>query len=114
MNMLDLFFPMSPHKALFSEFGKYLKENSGSDEIRKSALQADITSQALKVRVDELEEDLGLALLLIGSLISGLDERGVMTRHELKTELEEMDVVDGVKDGKITSRLLRMYLGAKG
>ena len=66
------------------------------------------------MRVDGLVADLGFALLLIAGLISRLDECGVIARHELKAELEEMDVVDGLKDGKLTSRLLKMYLGAAG
>ena len=58
-------------------------------------------------RIRELEQDLGYVALVLGSILSKLDEKGVVSRDDLKQEMARLDELDGVKDGKLDIRVLR-------
>ena len=62
-------------------------------------------------RLDELEDDLGFLALLLFSLVGAIQERGVVTRADLVTKLEELDRYDGTADGKVDLAIVRDMLG---
>ncbi|OYV06919.1 MAG: hypothetical protein CFE26_03750 [Verrucomicrobiales bacterium VVV1] len=53
-------------------------------------------------RVEKLENQLAQSALIIESLVTLLDEKGVVSRDELKERVARIDAEDGVIDGKIT------------
>jgi hypothetical protein len=44
---------------------------------------------------------------LLGSLLAKLDEKGVLTRQDVKDAMPTLDGADGVADGKLDIRVLR-------
>ena len=58
-------------------------------------------------RLDQLEDDLGRAVLLIQSLAEACLQKGVFTREELARLAEQIDLADGVADGKLDPAVLR-------
>jgi hypothetical protein len=66
----------------------------------------------LSARVAGLEQDLGYVTLVLGSILRKLDEKGVVTRDDVKGEIAQLDELDGVKDGKLDIQLLRDMHGS--
>ena len=58
-------------------------------------------------RVNQLEDDLGRALLLLQALAETCIVKGVLTREELATMAEQVDLSDGVADGKLDLQTIR-------
>ena len=52
----------------------------------------------------ELEDDLGRVALLARSLAEVCIKKGVLTREELGQMLVEIDMADGIRDGKLDAR----------
>ena len=50
---------------------------------------------------DELEEGVARALLLLHALTESCLRRGVFTHDELAAVIDEVDLLDGVADGKL-------------
>lgn len=58
-------------------------------------------------RVELLEDDLARALLVIHTLTEACIQRGVFTREELHQMAAEVDMFDGVADGKLDPAVIR-------
>ena len=58
-------------------------------------------------RVALLEDDLARALLVIHTLTEACIQRGVFTREELNQMAAQVDVWDGVADGKLDPAVIR-------
>ena len=56
----------------------------------------------LEKRVEQLENDLGQAGLIIESLLQLLEESGTIKRDEVMKRAIAVDLADGVQDGKLT------------
>jgi len=114
MGLFEWIFPQVSQadslKALHKAQLAAIKDQSTAE--RHAEITMDVTTQALKMRIDAMEDDLGFALLLITGILAKLEENGNITREELRAELEELDSVDGVKDSKITSKIVRFYLNS--
>ncbi len=67
------------------------------------------STHALKMRIDELEKDLGFTVLVLASLLSTLDEKSVLKRKDVEKELRELDLIDGKDDNKISTAILKHY-----
>ena len=65
--------------------------------------------EALKIRIDELEDDLGFTVLVLASLLSTLDEKQILSRDDVERELRKLDLIDGQNDSKISTRILKKY-----
>ena len=65
--------------------------------------------EALKIRIDELEDDLGFTVLVLASLLSTLDEKQILSRDDVERELRKLDLIDGRNDSKISTRILKKY-----
>ena len=61
--------------------------------------------------VAQLEEDLDFLILIVLTLYATLHEKGLITRDALLRRLEEIDLYDGKKDGKVTPDALRRAFG---
>jgi hypothetical protein len=57
--------------------------------------------------IEQLENDLGRALLLLHSLVETCVRKGVLTRDEIRDVARELDLADGVVDGKVDPSVLR-------
>jgi hypothetical protein len=55
----------------------------------------------LRDRVEELEDDLGRALLLLHAVCEASLSKGLFTQSELDRFIEAIDVSDGRADGKL-------------
>ena len=62
---------------------------------------------ALRERVQSLEDDVGFLAMVLGALIQKADEKGAITRDEIRAAVTEIDEFDGAKDGKIDVNILR-------
>jgi len=58
-------------------------------------------------RVEQLEDDLARAVLLIHSLTEACILKGVFTREEIARAATEIDLFDGAADGKLDPAVLR-------
>jgi len=58
-------------------------------------------------RVAQLEDDLARAVLLIHTLVEACIERGVFSREEIAAVAEQVDLFDGVADGKLDPSAVR-------
>jgi hypothetical protein len=67
------------------------------------------STHTLKIRIDDLEKDLGFAVLVLASLLSTLDEKSVLKREDVEKELRKLDLIDGKEDCKISTAILKHY-----
>ncbi|MDA7977463.1 MAG: hypothetical protein MPJ50_01680 [Pirellulales bacterium] len=58
-------------------------------------------------RVDALEEELARAVLVIHTLLEVCVRKGVFSKEEFRSVVDEMDFLDGIMDGKLDPRALR-------
>lgn len=61
----------------------------------------------LQSQIDGLEDDLGYVALILGAVMAKLDEKGALTRTDVRAALSEIDAIDGVQDGKLDINILR-------
>lgn len=101
MSLFDFFFP---EQAQASHLRRLAQNTS-----RKSAMENSARRRTLQLetRVEELEASLGFTTLVLGALVQALDQKGVVTRDDLRTVMHEVDSIDGVTDGKIDIDFLR-------
>jgi hypothetical protein len=57
---------------------------------------------ALSNRIDELEQDLGEAVLLLRTMSDLCVAKGVISAEEIMAKAEELDAQDGVIDGRMS------------
>ena len=69
-----------------------------------------VGSGEMEKRLEALEGDVGFLSLLVLGILDGLEEKGLVTREDLAALMEEMDALDGAKDGKVNVQILRNLL----
>lgn len=104
MSLFDFFFPEQAQAS-------YLRDIA--EQQTRSTIRQSHASHNLESRVKHLEADLGYVTLLLGSILDKLDEKGVVTRQDLKDATSALDAVDGVRDGKLDINILRNTLRGK-
>ena len=57
---------------------------------------------AVSNRIDELEQDLGEAVLLLRTMSDLCVAKGVISAEEMMAKAEELDAQDGVTDGRMS------------
>ncbi len=62
-------------------------------------------------RVEQLEDDLARAVLLIHTLTEACIVKGVFTREEIARAASEIDLFDGTADGKLDPAVIRSEPG---
>ncbi len=107
MSLFDFVFPEQAQAVHL----RTLAENSQREAMSQRAAE---TAERLRMRqvsrlktktddrVEKLENQLAQSALIIESLVTLLDEKGVVSRDELKERVARIDAEDGVIDGKIT------------
>lgn len=111
MKLFDLLFPQTAtavHLRGIREQGQQPSHGS------QGSLADSMTVQALKMRIDELEKDLGFTVLVLAGILSALDESGTISRADIARELKELDGIDGEMDDQISIRVLKQYLHSRG
>lgn len=108
MSLVDFLFPQ---QAAASHLRSIRDQNVESGELQRlKIIRQTATAEALKVRLDSLEDDLGYLTLVLSGLLSTLDEKGVLKQEDVRDQLRELDEIDGVSDGKINIQLLKFLI----
>ena len=74
---------------------------------KRTPRRTNVGSRKTAKRVDDLEEDLGYITLILGAILQKLDEKGTVTREEIRTVMADLDEVDGVQDGRLDINILK-------
>ena len=90
------------------------REQEQAETRRLAQLRTDTSIEALKIRIDDLESELRLVVLLLAGLLSTLDEKGVLSREDVLREMSALDVIDGRRDDQFNIRALKQYLRDRG
>lgn len=107
MSFFDFFFPeqaQASHLRTIAENQRHVTRreyNQRFDEEMRRRQDRHAT-EALEDRVAALEKDLGQAGLVIEALVQLLEDSGTLKREDLMKRAIEVDLADGLKDGKLT------------
>lgn len=101
MSLFDFFFP---EQAQASHLRKLANQSSGR---RKASQRNNAAVNQLEKRVSDLEEDLGFAALVLASVMAKLNEKGTVTRDDVRAAMKEVDEIDGVADGRLDINVLK-------
>lgn len=71
-----------------------------SAEFRQQNYQANLA-------LENLENDVGTLALILAAILKMLDEKGQISREDLKEKLKDLDLLDDIRDGKINVNHLR-------
>lgn len=107
MSFFDFFFPQeaqASHLRSIAETQRLESMHAANQRFREERERRWDASrdQSLERRVEELERDLGQAGLIIESLLTVLEETGTLKRDEVAKRAVEVDMADGLGDGKLT------------
>lgn len=72
------------------------------DDLKQSQREAGYARTRTTDNIETLEENLSRALLLVHALTEALVRKGVMTREEIAAVADQLDMLDGQADGKLT------------
>ncbi len=98
MSLFEFFFPEQAQ-------AEHLREIASHQ--RRSLYEKKLDETRQEKRLTQLENDVGTMALILGSIIKKLDETGQIDRTDLKNIIKEMDLLDDVRDGKISVEHLR-------
>lgn len=98
MSLFDFFFPEQAQAS-------HLRSLANSQRYRKRRTAR--RQGKLDERLESLEGDVGYLALVLGALLQKIDEKGVLTREEVRAAVAELDDIDGVKDGRLDVDILR-------
>jgi hypothetical protein len=98
---------MSWTRYLFHDYftAKELNRIDAAAERRRRITSSERTD--LRRLCSELEDDLGRLALLVHALAEVCVRKGVLTREEITAMMAEVDMLDGVADGKLDPNALR-------
>ncbi len=100
MSLYDFFFPEQAQAS-------HLRSIANSQRVRNRPVRRKRPNPETANRLESLEEDIGYLALMMGAIINKIDEKGVVTREELKDVISELDGLDGVQDGKLNIDILK-------
>jgi hypothetical protein len=98
MSLFDFFFPEQAQATHLRSLAKGQRYKN-----RRAARR----TGALNDRLESLENDVGYLALVLGALLQQVDEKGVLSRDDVRATVAELDEIDGVKDGKLDVDILR-------
>ncbi len=107
MSLFDFFFPNLARAQRIRDLTSQGQAQSLAlqrqrlDHVR-AARAAAVKTRTLEQRVAHLELELGQAGLAIEALLELLEEKGTLTREAFAARLQEIDLRDGVADGRVT------------
>ena len=100
MSLYEFFFPDSAHATHVGRIASAGEQSNRVREYEVSSLQQ--LNQQLGGRVARLERDVGALALIVASILKRLDEKGHVTREEVKETIQKLDLLDSVRDGRIS------------
>ncbi len=98
MSLFDFFFPQQAQ-------AQQLRRLASGQQA--SAQRRTRTTAKLEARMESLEDDLGYVTLILGSILDTLDQKGLVTRSDVKSALASLDKLDGIADGRLDINILR-------
>ncbi|MDT7603521.1 MAG: hypothetical protein QOF61_1518 [Acidobacteriota bacterium] len=98
MSLYDFFFP---EEAQAEHLGTIARASERGNRFGEGE------NEQLHARVKRLEYDLGALALVTASILKLLDEKGHVTRDEIKKVIGKIDLLDRAADGKISVDDLR-------
>jgi hypothetical protein len=81
--------------------------------MQRKARRAGAEQEMTEARLDEVEADLGRTVLLAMTVNHLLQQKGVLTEAEIDWVAREVDVLDGIADGKLNPAVVRPKTAAK-
>ena len=103
MSLYDFFFPEQASASLLRRMA-----NKQNLQARMNRIQEQSQSN-IEERVTELESDLGMVTLVLASLLEAANNNGAVSREDIKKIIDELDVFDGFRDGKLHPGFLRKW-----
>ena len=103
MSLFDFFFP---EHAAASHLRRMADRQARAD--RRKQYQ-DARRDSLEERLEELDSDVGMLTLVLASLLETANEKGSISREEIKAKIDELDVLDGFRDGRLNATFLRKW-----
>jgi hypothetical protein len=101
---------MSWTRYLFHDFFTASELNRMDARFRRlrQARTVDVQSRGNMLdRIDELEDDLGRLTLFAQTLAEACVRNGLLTREQISTIAQELDLADGKQDGKLDPSVMR-------
>jgi len=105
MGLYDFFFTEASEAESLRTIAKSHERNSRIHARESSGLQQQ--NYQVNSALENLENDVGTLALILATILKMLDEKGQITREDLKEKLKELDILDGIRDGKIDVNHLR-------
>ena len=102
MKLFDFFFPQEAQAAHLRRMADHQAmdlRRQAHDERARARRHAEIDA-----RLESLEQEVGFLTLMLEAIIRKTDEKGLITRAELKALMERVDAEDGRVDGRIGPR----------
>ena len=100
MGLFDFFFPDA---AQAKHVGRLADAQEQASRLRENqAITLNAQNRQLRQQVARLEHDMGALALVVASILKRLDEKGHVTRDEVKETIQKLDLLDKVRDGKIS------------
>ena len=99
MSLYDFFFPDA---AQAEHLRRIAGETARANRVREHGAESlEQQNRQLRERVSRLERDMGALALIVASILKRLDEKGHVTRDEIRETIQKLDLLDDVRDGKI-------------
>jgi hypothetical protein len=105
MGMYEFFFPEQAEANHLRSIASSMRTSA-----RRSGKAGKRVSE-LEHRVGELEDDLDFLSLITLTLFGILNEKGLVDRRSLMDRINQVDMFDGRKDGKVSPEALRKAFG---
>jgi hypothetical protein len=100
MGLFDFFFPDTAQAKHTGRLADAQERAGRLHDHQAVALNAQ--NRQLRQQVARLEQDVGALALVVASILKRLDEKGHVTRDEVKETIQKLDLLDKVRDGKIS------------
>ncbi len=98
---------MSWTRYLFHDYFTARSLNQLDATAERRRRQASSQRIDIRSRCSELEDDVGRLALLVHALAEACVRKGVLWREEIAAMVTEVDLLDGVADGKLDPAVLR-------
>lgn len=114
MSLFDFFFP---EQAQASHLRRLADQQQASGR-NESPIDQTIETHSFRIfelekRVTELERDLGFVSLLLATILNTVEKKEVVSREEIHATMEQMDLLDMFKDGRLTISALKEWANRK-
>jgi hypothetical protein len=103
---MSIFDFMFPDQAAASHLRRMADRQARTDRLN---LMRQNEQSMLEERINELDCDVGVLALVLASLLETANEKGTISREEIKEKIEELDILDGFRDGKLNASFLRKW-----